>query len=296
MAEAGRGLSEQTLAVITALQQNEVTERQIYLNLSKRVKKESDRATLRRIAGEEAKHAETWRRYTNKKLRPQWIKVWFYTLVSIILGYTFTIKIMEKGEKVAQRNYGQLIMEVPEAAQILREEEEHEEALIAMLDEDRLQYVGSMVLGLNDALVELTGTLAGLSFALQNNRLVALSGLITGISATLSMASSEYLSARSEGSTDAYKSALYTGVMYIFAVVCLVLPYLLYPADQYLAALLTMLAIVVVIILAFTYYISVAKDLPFKKRFTEMATISLSVAVLSFLIGFLVKHFLGIDI
>lgn len=296
MAEAGRGLSEQTLAVITALQQNEVTERQIYLNLSKRVKKESDRATLRRIAGEEAKHAETWRRYTNKKLRPQWIKVWFYTLVSIILGYTFTIKIMEKGEKVAQRNYGQLIMEVPEAAQILREEEEHEEALIAMLDEDRLQYVGSMVLGLNDALVELTGTLAGLSFALQNNRLVALSGLITGISATLSMASSEYLSARSEGSTDAYKSALYTGVMYIFAVVCLVLPYLLYPADQYLAALLTMLAIVVVIILAFTYYISVAKDLPFKKRFTEMATISLSVAVLSFLVGFLVKHFLGIDI
>ncbi|HHT35825.1 MAG TPA: rubrerythrin family protein [Firmicutes bacterium] len=296
MAEAGRGLSEQTLAVITALQQNEVTERQIYLNLSQRVKKESDRATLKRIAGEEAKHAETWRRYTNKKLRPQWIKVWFYTLVSIILGYTFTIKIMEKGEKVAQRNYGQLIMEVPEAAQILREEEEHEEALIAMLDEDRLQYVGSMVLGLNDALVELTGTLAGLSFALQNNRLVALSGLITGISATLSMASSEYLSARSEGSTDAYKSALYTGVMYIFAVVCLVLPYLLYPADQYLAALLTMLAIVVVIILAFTYYISVAKDLPFKKRFTEMATISLSVAVLSFLVGFLVKHFLGIDI
>lgn len=293
---SGKILSEQTLAIITDLQQNEVTERQIYLNLAKKVKKESDRATLRRIAGEEAKHAETWRRYTNKKLKPQWIKVWFYTIVSIILGYTFAIKIMEKGEKVAQQNYGQLLSEVPEAEQILREEEEHEEALIAMLDEDRLQYVGSMVLGLNDALVELTGTLAGLSFALQNNKLVALSGLITGISATLSMASSEYLSARSEGSTDAYKSALYTGVMYIFAVVFLVLPYLLYPVDQYLAALITMLAIVVIIIFAFTYYISVAKDLPFKKRFAEMATISLSVAVLSFLVGFIVKYFLGIDI
>lgn len=293
---SGKILSEQTLAIITDLQQNEVTERQIYLNLAKKVKKESDRVTLRRIAGEEAKHAETWRRYTNKKLKPQWIKVWFYTIVSIILGYTFAIKIMEKGEKVAQQNYGQLLSEVPEAEQILREEEEHEEALIAMLDEDRLQYVGSMVLGLNDALVELTGTLAGLSFALQNNKLVALSGLITGISATLSMASSEYLSARSEGSTDAYKSALYTGVMYIFAVVFLVLPYLLYPVDQYLAALITMLAIVVIIIFAFTYYISVAKDLPFKKRFAEMATISLSVAVLSFLVGFIVKYFLGIDI
>jgi len=282
--------------MIASLQQNEVTERQIYLNLAQRVKKESDQATLRRIAGEEGKHAEIWRRYTNKQLKPQWWKVWFYTIVSYILGYTFTIKIMERGEITAQANYGQLIAEVPEAERILKEEEEHEGALIAILDEDRLQYVGSMVLGLNDALVELTGTLAGLSFALQNNRLVALSGLITGISATLSMASSEYLSARSEGSADAVKSALYTGIMYIFAVVCLVLPYLLYPVHQYLAALLTMLLVVVGIIFAFTYYIAVAKDLPFRKRFVEMAAISLSVAVLSFVGGFIVKQLLGIDV
>jgi len=296
MADVSNALSEKTLTIITGLQQNEVTERQIYLNLARRVGKESDKATLRRIAGEEGKHAETWRRYTNKRLKPQWLKVWFYTVVSLILGYTFTIKIMEKGEKVAQSNYADLIAEVPEAETILREEEEHEEALIAMLDEERLQYVGSMVLGLNDALVELTGTLAGLSFALQNNRIVALSGLITGISATLSMASSEYLSARSEGNADAVKSALYTGIMYIFAVVFLVLPYLLYPADQYLGALFTMLLIVIAIIFAFTYYISVAKDLPFRKRFLEMAAISLSVAVLSFAVGFAIKHFLGIDI
>ncbi|MGB4471499.1 MAG: VIT1/CCC1 transporter family protein [Limnochordia bacterium] len=296
MAETERVLSEKTLAIITGLQQNEVTERHIYLNLAKRVKKESDKATLRRIAGEEAKHAEIWRRYTKKQLKPEWLKVWFYTIISFVLGYTFAIKIMEKGEKVAQSNYADLVEEVPEAEMILQEEAEHEEALISMLDEDRLQYVGSMVLGLNDALVELTGTLAGLSFALQNNRIVALSGLITGISATLSMASSEYLSARSEGNKDAVKSALYTGIMYIFAVVCLVLPYLLYPAGQFLGALLTMLLVVIAIIFAFTYYISVAKDLPFKKRFLEMAGISLSVAVLSFLVGFLVKHLLGIDV
>ena len=164
------------------------------------------------------------------------------------------------------------------------------------MDEERLQYVGSMVLGLNDALVELTGTLAGLSFALQNNRLVALSGLITGISATLSMASSEYLSARSEGDANALKSSLYTGIMYLFAVALLVLPYLVLPWDKYVPALISMLLIVVIIIFAFTYYISVAKDLPFKKRFLEMAIISLSVATLSFVVGVLVKKFLGIDI
>ena len=38
---------------------------------------------------------------------------------------------------------------------------------------------------------------------------------------------------------------------------------------------------------------SVAQDQPFKSRFTEMAAISISVAVLSFIVGILAKKFLG---
>lgn len=291
-----RDLSDSTRQMILELQQNEVTEQAIYLNLAKRVKKQSEKEILQRIGNEEGVHSNIWSKYTNKKLAPQKFKVFIYTLLSIILGYTFVIKIMEKGEKDTQEMYSKLALEVPEAEKIYHDEQSHEQALIDMLDEERLQYVGSMVLGLNDALVELTGTLAGLSFALQNNRLVALSGLITGISATLSMASSEYLSARSEGNPNAFKSSLYTGAMYIFAVVLLVLPYLVLPADQYVYALIIMLLIVVIIIFSFTYYISVAKDLPFRKRFLEMAGISLSVAALSFIVGILVKQFLGIEI
>ncbi|NLM35677.1 MAG: rubrerythrin family protein [Clostridiales bacterium] len=289
-------ISDAAMKIILKLQQNEVTEQAIYSNLAKRVKSQSEKDTLQRISKEEGIHSKIWEKYTNKKLTPNRLKVFFYTLLSIVFGYTFTIKIMEKGEKNAQDIYTKLAAEVPEAKQIHKEEEEHEYALIALLDEERLQYVGSMVLGLNDALVELTGTLAGLSFALQNNRLVALSGLITGISATLSMASSEYLSARSEGDANALKSSLYTGIMYLFAVALLVLPYLILPWDKYVPALISMLLIVVIIIFAFTYYISVAKDLPFKKRFLEMAIISLSVAALSFVVGVLVKKFLGIDV
>src|SRR5699024_9005113 len=116
-----------------------------------------------------------------------------------LLGFTFAMKRMESGEERAQKVYAQLYDQIPEAAEIRADEERHEAALLELLDEERLHYVGSMVLGLNDALVELTGTLAGLTFAMQDNQLVALSGLITGASATLSMASSEYLSARSEG-------------------------------------------------------------------------------------------------
>lgn len=296
MMNSNTQISEKTRKTILKLQQNEITEHAIYMNLSKRVKKKSVKEILQRIGREEKMHSKLWSKYTNKDLKPEKFKVFIYSLLSILLGYTFVIKIMEKGEAISLNKYELLMDEVPEANKVYLDEQKHEKALIEMLDEDRLQYVGSMVLGLNDALVELTGTLAGLSFALQNNRLVALSGLITGISATLSMASSEYLSARSEGNSDAKKSAFYTGVMYIFAVILLVLPYIVFPSHKYIHALITMLITVVIIILAFTYYISVAKDLPFKKRFIEMSTISLSVAALSFIVGVLVKHFLGIDI
>ena len=57
-----------------------------------------------------------------------------------------------------------------------------------------------------------------------------------------------------------------------------------------------MIAIVILIIAGFTYYISVAKGQKFKPRFLEMTVISVTVAVLSFLVGIAAKHFLGVEI
>ena len=293
---AKKELSAKTLGILLGFQQNEVDEDAIYRGIAKRVKDPKEQDTLLKITAEEKAHSQIWQGHTVRELTPRRGKVLWYTFLSRVFGYTFALKLMENGEDSATGAYEAIAGEVPEAQKISEDENRHEQALLGILDEERLQYVGSMVLGLNDALVELTGTLAGLSFAMQNTRLIALSGLITGISATLSMASSEYLSARSEGDPNAFKSSLYTGVMYLVAVACLVAPYLIFPAEHYLLALATMLLVVVLIIAVFNYYISVAKGYSFKKRFLEMAGISLSVAAISFVIGILVKQFLGIDI
>ena len=229
-------------------------------------------------------------------MKPQRMKIFKYTFIARVLGFTFAVKLMEGGEKGAQKQYELLAEEVPESITIRQQEEEHEEALLQMLDEESLQYVGSMVLGLSDALVELAGSLAGFTFALQNTRLVALSGLIVGISATFSMASSEFLSAKSEGRSDALKSCSYTGIAYLVTVILLILPYLLFSTSQCIPALACMLVIIVAIIASFTYYTSVAKDQPFFSRFLEMSLISLGVAVISFFVGILAKTFLGVDI
>ncbi len=287
-------LSKETRKVLLVMQKNEVTEHLIYIRLARRVKDKEDSDILLRIADEELRHAKIWGKLTGEEVKPNRVKVFFYTFLATVLGYTFVLKKMEMGEDKAIKGYTEMIAELPQAKQIAADEQRHEQSLLAMLDEQRLQYVGSMVLGLNDALVELSGTLAGLTFALANNRLIALSGLITGISATLSMASSEYLSTKNSGGENAARSSMYTGIAYLFTVAAMIIPYLV--LDNPYVSLAVMLTIVVVIILLFTYYISVAKDLPFGKRFGEMAVISLGVAAISFGIGILVKRFLGIDI
>ena len=289
-------VSPKALEIIKKMQQSELTESIIYEKIAAFAKGEDNKKTLLRLSQEEKAHYQIWKKYTGLEMQPQKGKILWYTLLARVLGFTFAVKLMERGEENAQEEYELLAQEVAESIAIRQQEEEHEAALLGMLDEETLQYVGSMVLGLNDALVELTGSLAGFAFALQNNRLIALSGLIVGISATFSMASSEFLAARSEGRSDALKSCSYTGIAYLLTVVALIAPYLLLPAGQYIAALVCMLAVVILIIAGFTYYTSVAQDEPFKSRFLEMAVISITVAVVSFVVGILAKQFLGVDL
>ncbi|MBN1646494.1 MAG: VIT1/CCC1 transporter family protein [Spirochaetales bacterium] len=283
------------MAIISKMQQNEITEYHIYMKLARIHKHEGNRKILGDIARDEKRHHDFWVPYSGKDAKPKRRKVFFTTLLARIFGLTFTLKLMEKGEEKAQDRYSLLLAEIPETKAIIQDEDNHENELLNMLEEERLQYISSIVLGLNDALVELTGALAGLTFALQNTRLIAMAGLITGIAASFSMAASEYLSNRSEGrGAEAVKSATYTGIAYIITVMLLILPYLLFP-NFYLCLALT-LSVAVLIIFFFNYYLAVAKDLVFWKRFLEMAGLSLGVAGISFAIGVLVRTVLGIDI
>ena len=291
-----RDISEALRKQLLGMQRDERTGSMLYANMAARQKDKQNRNVFEDISRAERGHYETWKSYTGQDVAPDRVKIALFNLLSIVLGVTFTIKLFEKGEDAGISELKRIEQEMPEARAILAEEEEHERRLMSLIDEERLHYVGSIVLGLNDALVELTGTIAGLTFALANCRLVALSGLITGVSATLSMAASNYLAQRAEGNAQALKSSAYTGVAYLIAVFFIVLPYLLLPNKQYLLAFGIMIAAGILMILGFNYYTSVAQDTPFFKRFAEMALISLGVAALSFAIGLAAKALLGISV
>jgi vacuolar iron transporter family protein len=295
MKEQEMQLSESVRKQVLSFQQTEITEHHIYKRLAKKVTSPENAKIIEQIAEDELRHYNGWKKYTNQEIEPRWVYVWFYYLISVLFGFTFGIKLMERGEESAQENYAIISNTIPEAMNFQHEEDVHEEQLINMLDEERLRYAGSIVLGLNDALVELTGALAGLTLALQDVKLIALSGLITGIAASMSMAASEYLSTRSEAtSKQPVRAAIYTGVAYIITVALLVLPYLLF--ENYILDLVITLTIAVVIIAVFNYYISVAKGESFRARFIEMAGLSLGVALFSFVIGYFIRQWLGIEV
>jgi len=288
-------LDAESLRIIRKAQTDEEIGAATYAFMASREKDPENARVLAQMSEDEASHAAMWREITGENLsapRGTMLKV---KLLTVLLGFTFVMKSLEKDEELAQGAYARLQDRFPQATKMLDDECRHEQELDGMLDEGRLHYVGAMVLGLNDALVELTGAIAGVTFALADTKLVAMTGIVTGVSATISMAASNFLAERAEGHDDAAKSSLYTGISYLVTVALLVLPYVLLPNDMYLVAFFAMIVIVIGIIAVFNYYISVAKEEPFARRFGEMAAISLSVAVISFLIGLAAKAILGID-
>lgn len=288
-------LTSKDLEKFIRFQRNEYTESIVYDRLASIEKNTSNSKVLRLISAEEKAHYYTLKKYTNTEVKPNRWRIAKYYWLARILGITFAIKLMESSENSAHQDYARYT-ECEDLQRLSCEEEIHEEKLIGLINEERLEYMGSVVLGLNDALVEFTGALAGFTLALSDHKLIALTGSITGIAAALSMASSEYLSTKSEGDKSKHpaKAAIYTGIAYIITVVALVAPFIL--ISNVLIALGVMLAMALIIIALFNYYYSVARGESFRKRFMEMAVLSFSVPGISFLIGYALKTFTGIDV
>ena len=145
--------------------------------------------------------------------------------------------------------------------------------------------------------------MAGLTFAFQELRVVALAGLVTGISASFSMAASEFLATKEENSSRSpIKAALFTGSAYIITVFLLVIPYLLltdnseiiFGLEPHIQALIITFIIGLLIIALFNFYVSIAQDKSFNRRFIEMVIILLIVTMISFLIGLLLRESFGL--
>ncbi|MFP4081390.1 MAG: VIT1/CCC1 transporter family protein [Candidatus Aminicenantes bacterium] len=289
------GIGQEVKTKIMAMQRGEITEYFIYERLSQSVRDDHNKNILQRIAKDELSHHNIWKRYTQARVKPSQFKIWLYYLISRVFGLTFGIKLMERGEAQAQEKYAQIGKSVSEALDIAEEENIHERELISLIDEERLKYTADMARGLNVALVELTGLLAGLTLALPEKNLILITGLIAGLAMVLSVASTEYLGTRTgRGFHSPFKAVFYGGMTNMIAFVLLIFPYFIF--DNVFFSLGFMIFNAIVLLFVFSFYISVVKEIPLRKRFSEMVLVSMGVAVLAFLIGFLARTFLHVEI
>ena len=271
---------------ILEAQQNEITEHHIYHKLASKIKDKHNSQILEQIGRDELRHYNIWKQYSKQEVKPKRFKIWFYYVLARTFGLSFSIKLMEQGEEMAQANYSNLAESIPAAKQISSDEDSHEAQLMQMIDEERFKYIGAIIRGLNEAVVEITAIITGLSLVLVDTSIIVLAGIITGSAISLSLGGTEYLATEAEeGHLKPFKAALYTGFAAAITIALLISPYLIF--HQTFVALGVMLATALVIIFFFNYYIAIARNINFWKRFRKMCLIAIAIASFTFLIGWI---------
>ncbi|MBQ0013642.1 MAG: VIT1/CCC1 transporter family protein [Proteobacteria bacterium] len=158
----------------------------------------------------------------------------------------------------------------------------------------RFDNYGAMILGMHDALVSLVGTIAGLTFALTNRRLILLTGIITSVVAALSMTAANYMASKTNNDPMAPRTALYTGFAYMLTSALLLLPFVIFKNLD--LAFISTIIVGILIIFGFNAFIGLSRHRPFMRKFIEMLVICTIVSVIALIIGQCAKIFLHIEI
>ncbi len=137
------------------------------------------------------------------EVKPHVMGIWGTLFLRDVLGVTFITKFLELHEHRAVTEYKKLLPDIPPShrerfREIIKDEEFHEKSFIGQLKEKRIAYIGFIVLGLADAIVEITGVHAGFLGVTGSTLLAGISGVIVGFAAAISMGSAAYLQAKQD--------------------------------------------------------------------------------------------------
>lgn len=267
----------------------ELTEYYIYASLARREKKPANRELLEKLSAQEKSHYEFWKSLApGSDPRPYRFTMAVIPFLRMLLGVTFTVKLLEEHEHDAVAGYEAMRAHIPderraEFEKIIEDERSHEHAFIAEIKERRIAYLGFIALGLADAIVEITGVHAGFLGVTGSTLIAGISGVIVGFAAAISMGSAAYLQAKQDPEKSPVVSAFATGISYLCSVVLLALPYFL--ITTMLTAFIVSTSVGAALLAAFTFYGSVVFDREFLREFGESLGLMLFTAFATFLLG-----------
>jgi len=273
----------------------------LYDRFSKRVSDNSSFAeALRQLSATEKRHYEFWKKYLpDEEPKFSRAKLFLVLLLQRLFGITFAVRYLERHESRVIKEYKSVESLIPEedrAAfdEMIRDEEQHEKEFGRRVESSSVRYISFVVLGLADALVEISGIHAG-SLGIYNvTEIAGLAGVIAGGAASLAMASAAFAQAKQGFQGSAGLSAIYTGASYFVAAVLLATPYFL--TKVMVDALAASLTLAVTILALATYYSSVISGKPFSRDFAEILLILLGATVVLYFFGYFIRIETGISI
>ncbi len=273
---------------------DEYSDHVLYDRLSKTVGASSPFSeALRELSATEHKHYEFWRRYVPEE-QPRLARGKMYWILFLrrVLGLTFASRYLDRHESNVVEEYRKLAPMIPDADRkefdaMVADEVSHEKEFETRIETSAVQYISFIVLGLADALVEITGIHAGSLGLYDRTEIAGLAGIVAGAAASLAMASAAFAQAKQGFKGSARLSATYTGVSYFITAVILATPYFLTKNMVY--ALSTSLSLAVVILALTNYYSSIITGKPFTRDFLEILAIMFAVTVVLYVFGYSVR-------
>ena len=323
------GRTEELTRIARRLAQNEFFDRRLYLELARREPDPEIRAMLEQIAEFEQRHQRFWMRLAGiEEVRLTWymrLKQRFFLLLRKLLGRPITLLTLESAEHYGITKYVHLWRKyrntpVGQGIQaILIDELRHEEAAITGATERRIRSedIRNVILGLNDGLVEVLGSVGGFYGAFQDPLMVAIAATIVGIAGSISMAAGAYASVKSEAeihdidrakaevlaelsgddpqvpsvSPNPIRAAMVVGVSYILGALIPVLPLWLGMDTPWLSFVcgLTAAGLIAAVLAALS-------GIGVFRKLVENALIVTLTVLITYTIGWLAKQWLGIEV
>jgi VIT1/CCC1 family predicted Fe2+/Mn2+ transporter len=279
---------------------DEYIDYKVYSYLAKLEKNDKRKKILENFGKMEYEHYIFWKNLMKKEMKNSSldsIRIKLFILFKYIFGLIFTIKFMEKNEKRVVEEYKKLLNKFEgETKQklelIIKDEIEHENFWMNQIKDETTRYLGFIILGLADAIIEITGVHAGFLGVTASTIIAGIAGLVVGVSASLAMASAAYLQAKQAEGSNPRISAIYTGIFYILAAVALATPYFM--THDMLLAFSSSLIIAIMLIGFFNFYSSVIFERKFAKEFLTSTIIILITAATAFIVGEFLGSIFGI--
>ncbi len=257
------------------------------------------RTILEKASKDEYRHYIFWKKLSNEcKPRFTVITEFIWTMILMLFGVTVILKLLELTEKDTSSIYREVLKRYPdlgkELENIVIDEERHEKEFLENIDEARIRHLGSIALGISDALVELTGVYAGGIGAFANTLSAGIAGLLAGISAAISMTIASYAQAKHEAGKNPRLAAMYTGVAYFIVVILLAIPY--FAIQNIMTAFSISIVIAIIVIAYMTFYSYVIYNRKYVREFLESVALLLGVSILLYIAGRALGYLLGISI